>query len=305
MWFNQLSFYRIEPAQMPDAAALSTALQQRPFNPCLGLDWFSEGWSAAASHIDDPLLKVRHAWLLALKREDKVLPAGVIRDLLDTRIEQIEEQEFRKIGRKEKQVLKEQITDDLLPRAFTCSNRLTALIDMQRNWLMIDSATASKAENLLTCLRDASTAFPAALVHTNLSPQSAMTDWLINGDAPSGFALANDCELKAAGENGAVLRCSRQDLTAEEVQRHLKNGKHATKLGLVWRDRIRFVLTESMQLKRLQFLDVIQEEAAQAGDDIASLNEATLLLMTEELGALADDLINALGGHRPRKNGTR
>lgn len=298
MWFNQLTFYRINPAQMPDAATLSSALQQRPFNPCLGLDWFSEGWGAAASHSDEFLLKVRNALLLALKREDKVLPAGVIRDLLDAKVTQIEEQEFRKIGRKEKLALKEQITDDLLPRAFTRSSRLAAMIDTQRNWLMVDSATASKAENLLSCLRDASTAFPAALVHTNLSPQSAMTDWLINGDGPGGFALDNDCELKAAGDNGAVIRCSRQDLTAEEVQQHLKNGKQATKLGLVWRERIRFVLTESMQLKRLQFLDVIQEEAAQAGDDMASLNEATLLLMAEELGGLVDELIEVLGGEQ-------
>lgn len=298
MWFKQLTFYRTDSAQMPDAATLGAALQQRPFNPCLGLDWFSEGWTSAAAHSEDPLLAVRDAWYLTLKREDKVLPASVIRDLLDAKVSQLEDQEFRKIGRKEKQALKEQITDDLLPRAFTRSSRLSALISTRRSWLMVNSATASKAENLLSTLRDASPAFPAALVHTVLSPQSAMTDWLLTGDAPGDFALDNDCELKAPGENGAVIRCSRQDLTADEVQQHLKKGKQASKLGLVWRDRIRFVLTDSLQLKRLQFLDVIQEEAAQAGDDMATLTEATLLLMAEELGALVDDLVDALGGEQ-------
>lgn len=298
MWFKQLTFYRIDPSQMPDAHKLGEALRQHPFHSCLGLDWFSEGWNPAASHTEDPLLKVRDSLLLTLKREDKVLPAGVIRDLLDIKINQIEEQEFRKVSRKEKQALKEQITDDLLPRAFTRSTRLSALIDQQRHWLMVDSATSSKAENLLSSLRDASPAFPAALVHTNLSAQSAMTDWLIHGDAPGGFTLDSDCELRAAGENGAVIRCSRQDLTAEEVQQHLKNGKQATKLGLVWREKIQFVLTENLQLKRLRFLDVVQEEAAQSGDDMASLNEATLLLMAEELGTLLNELVEVLGGEQ-------
>lgn len=296
MWFKQLTVFRTNAAEMPDGEALSTALQQRPFAPCLGLDWFSEGWVSPMSHSETPLCRVRDAWLLALKREDKVLPASVIRDLLEAKVAEIEEREFRKIGRKEKQGLKEQITDDLLPRAFTRSSRLSALVDTRRNWLMVDSATASKAENLLTCLRDASPAFPAALVHTVLSPQSVMTDWLLAGEAPAPFVLDNDCELKAPGENGAVIRCSRQDLTADEIQQHLRKGKQATQLALVWQERIRFVLTVSLQLKRLQFLDVIQEEAAQSGEDMASLCEATLLLMAEELGQMLDNLIDAFGG---------
>lgn len=296
MWFKQLTAYRINTAELPESEVLTKALQQRPFNPCLGLDWFSEGWIAPVSHLDVPLCQVKDTWLLALKREDKVLPTSVIKDLLDAKVAEIEEREFRKVDRKEKQTLKEQITDDLLPRAFTRSSRLAALVDTRRNWLMVDSATASKAENLLSTLRDASPAFPAALIHTRLSPQRVMTDWLLAGEAPAPFVLDNDCELKASGENGAIIRCSRQDLTADEIQQHLKKGKQATQLALVWQDRIRFVLTESLQLKRLLFLDVIQEEAAQASDDMACLTEATLLMMGEELGQLLDALVAALGG---------
>ena len=298
MWIKNATIYRVDLSQLPVADDLKASLEQRPFNPCLGLDWFSEGWTSAAAHSEEPLLAVRDAWYLTLKREDKVLPAGVIRDLLDAKVSQLEDQEFRKIGRKEKQALKEQITDDLLPRAFTRSSCLRALVDTKGGWLIIDTPSASKAENLLSSLRDASPAFPAALVHTVLSPQSAMTDWLLSGDAPGGFELDNDCRLNAPGENGAEVSCRRQDLTADEVQQHLKKGKQASKLGLVWRERIRFVLTDTMQLKRLQFLDVIQDEAAQTGDDMATLTEATLLLMAEELTALWADLIAALGGEQ-------
>jgi len=296
MWFRQLSFYRLDESSCPDVDTLSAALAKKPFNPCSGLDWSSEGWIPPAGHADGPVLGCRGNLLVALKREDKVLPAGVIRDYLDAKVQEIEDKELRKVGRKEKQALKEQITDDLLPRAFTRSGRLSAFLDTQRRWLMIDTGTASRAETLISELRDALPPFPAALPRTALAPHTAMTDWLLAGVAPGGFELDADCELKAQGDEGAVIRCSRQDLTADEVQNHLKGGKQATKLGLVWRERIRFVLTDTLQLKRLQFLDVLQEEASQAGDDPASLAEATLLLMSAELGELVDELVDALGG---------
>jgi recombination associated protein RdgC len=122
-----------------------------------------------------------------------------------------------------------------------------------------------------------------------------MTAWL-QGEAPPGFALDADCELKAPGEGGAVVRCSRQDLTASEVRAHLDSGKQVSKLGLIWQERIRFVLTEDLGVRRVQFLDLLQEEAEQAGDDAESLFEATFALMTGELAVLIADLIDALGG---------
>jgi len=296
MWFKQLSFFRLDENFVIDTDKLTDVLAARPFQRCSGLDWFSEGWVSPASHLDSPLFSQRGYAMLSLRREDKVLPAGVIRDHLDSKISQIENQELRKVGRKEKLALKEQITDDLLPRAFTRSSRTTAYIDRQRGWLMVDSGTASKAENLVSQLREALPPFPAALPRTALSPHAAMTDWLASGEAPAGFELDAECELKDGSENGAVVRCTRIDLTAEEIRQHIATGKQVTRIGLIWRERIRFVLTDQLQLKRLQFLDVLQEEASQAGDDMASLFEATFLLMAEELGELVDELIAALGG---------
>jgi len=296
MWFKKLSFFRLDEHFAIEADKLADALAARPFTGCGGLDWFSEGWTPPAEHLDGPLFNQRGYTLVSLRREDKVLPAGVIRDALAKKISQIENQELRKVGRKEKLALKEQITDDLLPRAFTRSSRTTAYIDSSRGWLMVDSGTASKAENLVSTLREALPPFPAALPRTALSPHAVMTDWLAAGEASHGFELDAECELKDSSENGAVVRCTRIDLTAEEIRQHIATGKQVTRLGLIWRERIRFVLTGQLQLKRLQFLDVLQEEASQAGDDLASLFDATFLLMAEELGDLVNDLVAALGG---------
>jgi len=247
----------------------------------------------------------RGYYVISLQRQDKVLPGGVIRDALDKKVAELEAAELRKLGRKEKLALKEQITDDMLPRAFTKTTRTVAYIDQTRGWLMVDSGTASKAENLVSTLREALPPFPAALPRTAKSPHSVMTDWLAAGEAHFGFELDAECELKDCSENGAVIRVKRQDLTAEEIRQHIQTGKQATSLGLIWRERIRFVLTDQLQLKRLQFLDVLQEEASQAGDDLASLYEATVLLMAEELGGLVNDLVAALGGLEESQQATQ
>lgn len=296
MWFKQLSFYRLTGAELPELEKLADALDKRPFRHCDGLDWFSEGWVPPSGHLDSPVFYVRGSMLVSMKREDKVLPSSVIRDRLDQKVAEMEDKELRKVGRKEKQALKEQITDDLLPRAFVRTGRLTAYLDTRRGWLMVDSGTSSKAEALVSSLREALPPFPAALPRTQLSPHSAMTDWLAAGEAPAGFELDADCELKDSSENGAVIRCSRIDLTTDEIRQHIATGKQVTRLGLIWKERIRFVLTDTLQLKRIQFLDVLQEEASQAGDDRESLFEATFTLMSEELGELVDDLVDTLGG---------
>ncbi|MGY8624284.1 recombination-associated protein RdgC [Chromobacterium violaceum] len=291
-WFNNATLFRL--ADAPDAIRLSEALAKRPFQPCAGLDWFSEGWVAPAAHLEEPVFVTRGHMLVSLLREDKVLPPAVIRKAVDVKVAEIEAKGMRKVGRKEKLALKEQITDDLLPRAFTKPTRVPALISS--GWLIADTGSAPRAEALVSKLREALPPFPAALPRTKIAPHTAMTDWLAAGEAPGGFELDADAVLRDGSENGAEVRVSRIDLTSDEIRQHIATGKQATKLGLIWNEKIRFQLTDTLQLKRIQFLDMLQDEASQAGDNRESLFAATFLLMSEELGELVESLIDALGG---------
>lgn len=296
MWFKQLSFYPLAADSVPDTAALQAKLEQATFAPCMGLEWFSEGFAATVAVDGGLVFQAAHTDGLALKREEKVLPAGVIRDLLDERIAEIQDNEARSVGRKEKQELKEQITDDLLPKAFTRSSKMLAVIDHKHHFLLINQAAAKKAENFLTKLRDALGGLEARLPNTRQSPASLMTAWLADGACDGGFELGDDCELKGLGDTGAVIRMSKQDLTAAEVVEHIKQGKTVSRLGLVWRDQISFVLTQDFTLKRIQYLDVLQEEAENRGDDAVGLAMATQALMSEALCTMLEELVGLLGG---------
>jgi recombination associated protein RdgC len=120
-----------------------------------------------------------------------------------------------------------------------------------------------------------------------------MSEWLLSHEAPAGFSVDRECELKAADESKSVVRYSRHPLDTEEVRQHIASGKLPTRLAMTWADRVSFVLTEGLQLKKLAFLDVVFEAAStDKGDDF----DANAAIATGELRKLLPDLLAALGG---------
>lgn len=296
MWFKQISFYPININQLPETDTLADKLNSSEFAPITGLDWFSEGFATPHGFSPELLFPADFTWLVSLKRSDKVLPASVIREFLDEKVAEIQENENRKIGKKEKNELKEQITDDLLPRAFTRSSRLYALCDTRHGFLFVNHASANKAENMVVKLREALGGLEAKLPHTKQSPSALMTEWLAAGAAAGGFELDSDCELRGSGDVVSVVKVAKQDLTADEVTQHLKTGKTVSQMGLVWREQIAFILTADFTFKRIQYLDVLQEQAEQHGDDAPSMAFAEQILMAESLSQMILELVEHLGG---------
>lgn len=296
-WFKQCSFYPLAKDAMPTPEAVAASLAEAEFAPCTGLDWFSEGFSAPVP-FDAALVFTTNAnaHRIALKKEEKVLPGAVINDILNEKVAIIEQEEARPVGRKEKMALKEQITDDLLPRAFTKSSRIEAIFDAKRGYFMVNSATATKAEAMLSKVRQALGGLEAKLPNTELSPSVLMTNWILAGEAAGNFQLDSDCVQQGTGVASPVIRMAKMDLIEEEVVNHVKNGKIVTELGLIWQERVCFVLTQDFALKRIQYLDVLQDEASEHGEDMASLTAASQIIMVEALGALLDELIGHLGG---------
>lgn len=71
-----------------------------------------------------------------------------------------------------------------------------------------------------------------------------------------------------------------------------------TKVAMTWRDRVSFMLTESLQVRKLAFLDVVFEgtSAAAAKQDKAESFDADAAIATGELIELIPELLDALGG---------
>ncbi|WP_374352964.1 recombination-associated protein RdgC [Chitinimonas sp.] len=300
MWFKNLLLYRLTDLSKLDFAKLDSELQKRPFAPVGQLDRLTAGWIAPARHAPDIFAYPNNgSWLISLKTEEKLLPSSVVKEMAEERIADIESKELRKIGKKEAKEIRERVAEELLPRAFSRSRVLRALVDPETGWIWVDSASAAKAELLIQFLRETLGSLPTKLPQTQLDPVTAMSTWLEH-NAPGNFTLDADCVLKAPGEGGAQVTCRRHDLGSEEVQMHLKSGKLVTQLALSWDDRIAFVLTEKLEIKRLQFLDLLQDQIKDANaDDAAALFDASLTLMVMEGRNLASAVIEALGGELP------
>lgn len=261
----------------------------------------SRGWAPALGKGGDDAPRV-HAvntqWLIALGVESKLLPGAVINQEAAERAAEIEAQEGYKPGRKQMRDIKERVTDELLPRAFVRRRRTFVWIDPINGWLSVDAPSAAKAEEVLELLNKAVDNLPVRLLRTERSPVAAMTDWLVGlaeGDAPSGFSIDRDCELKSVTEEKSAVRYARHPLDGDEVRDHLVGGKLPSRLAMTWNDRISFVLTEKLEIKRLAFLDVLKEQSEQA-DNADEQFDADFALMTGELAKLLPDLVEALGG---------
>ncbi|HCI54261.1 MAG TPA: recombination-associated protein RdgC [Gallionella sp.] len=297
MWFKNIFIYRLPADCAITAAALQEKLALKPLLPCSGLDKQSRGWVPCRG--DDRLVHAANGQILfALGVEQKLLPATIITRFAKERVADIEAQQGYKVGRKEMKDLKEAITEELLPRAFALLRTTYAWIDTANGFLVIDAASAAKAEELLEFLNKTLDDLPVKPLHTELSPVAAMTDWLAGENAPSGFTIDRELELRATGESRATVRYANHALEGDEILAHIAAGKRATRLGLTWNDRISFVLTEQLQIKRLEFLDIIKEESTTLADMADELFDLDFTLMTGELAKMLVDLTCALGGEK-------
>ena len=294
MWYKNAIIYLL-PDGCPSEADLDEKLEQAAFTHCFGFCWFSDGFAPPTPFSSDFVFTAQNSNRVCLKHEEKVLPSATVRDLVNRTVAEIQEDEARNVGYKEKQQLKKQITDDLLPHALTQSRRTEAIFDTERGFLLVNEASDKRAEQMLIKLREALGGLKVAMPHTRESPASLMTEWLLQGHAEGDFELGYNVLLQGVGDVVPKVKISKKDLTHPEVIQHAKNGMKVVELELEWREQISFTLTQNFALKRIRFLDVLQEEAEQ-GDDAASLMFSSQIIMTTALGGMLDELVNLLGG---------
>jgi recombination associated protein RdgC len=295
MWFKNLMFYRLPAGWKMTSALLEERLNTRPLQPCGSQELESRGWTSPRS--DDALQRtVGGQWLIAFGMESRLLPSSVVRQEADDRAAVLAEKQGYKLGRGQMRELRERITLELLPRAFTRRHRIWAWIDPVNGWLGIDTSSMARAEEVIECLHKTLDDFPLKLLRPARSPSSAMADWLTGG-APAGFTVDRDCELRSVSEERVAVRYTHHPLDGSEIKNHLATGKAPTRLALTFNDRVSFVLSEKLELKRLDFLDVVREELGSDDDDEAVF-DAEFALMTGELARLLPALLEALGGEQ-------
>jgi len=298
MWFRNLLIYRFSQAVPFNETQLLEALEQKPARPCASQETHTLGWTTPfGRHSENRLQVAEGYWLVAMRKEERILPGSVIKEALAEKVEEIESRDARKVYKKERDTLKDEIIMSLLPRAFTRNQTTLALIAPGEGWIAVDASSNKRAEDLLNLLRESTGSLPVRPLNVKLAPSAAMTDWVRTGSAPEGFVVLDECELRDTQEDGGVIRCKRQDLASDEIQQHLSVGKQVSQLALAWQDKLSITLDDKLAVKRLRFEDLLRDEAdEQGGDDMAGQLDASLVIMAKTLSELLPALTAALGG---------
>lgn len=285
--------YRIGPEWAPTQQQVEAGLDELRFVPCGAHEDKSVGWVEPRGEAHGPLVEVVGGQLiLKLKLETKVVPGAVVTRKAKERAAQIEVTTGRKPGKKETREIKDDIRLSLMPLAFSKEATVWVWIDPQARLLVLDAGSQAKADEVVTLLVKSLDGLGLNLINTQVSPMAAMADWLLTQEAPTSFSVDRDCELKAADESKAVVRYARHALDTDEVKAHVKGGKLPTRLAMTWAGRVSFMLTEGLQLKKLDFLDVVFDDTSSKDEGF----DADVAIATGELRKLLPDLLEALGG---------
>ncbi len=294
MWFKNLYLLRLAESFAIEAETLQAALASKPFLGCGKEQREANGWvSPFGRHSEQLLHAVNGYYLLTMAQQERLLPSTVIREELEERVAALETKESRKLSKREKKDLREQIEFELLPQAFTRTRKMDAWLDPAQHWMVINTSSASQAERLTKLLRTSVDSLPVTPPKTDNPPSGLMTQWLKQNELPAPFILGEECELRSQGDDKSIAVFKRHELSTEEVHSNLAAGKVVSKLGLIWDNKISFVLTDELQLRRVKFLDVLEDNLKEIDPQSAEERlDIEFSLMTGEVTKLLTDLMH-------------
>lgn len=295
MWFKNLVFYRLPAEWVLSAAELEGQLAGRTLQPCGPFEMSRRGWMPVTS--GGRLLHVTgQQYMIALGVNEKLLPGSIVRQVAEERAQlQAQEQGFP-VGRKQMRNLRMHVADELRAKALTRRRVTRAWIDPHAGWFGVDAASIARAETVVETLRETLGSFVPPAIETERSPQASMTSWLMRGNLPPRFSIDDELELQTADKSKSIIRYTRHPLDGKEIHAHLAAGKYPVRLGMTWSDRLSFVLTDKLQVKRLEFLEMSSDNAANDELDAAEQFDIDFAVMAGELAGLLADLSRAVGG---------
>ncbi len=286
--------YRLPQGWAPSLETMEAGLDAARFVPCGASQELAMGWVPPRGDAHGPLVEsVAGQRILQFRLETKVVPSTVVRRKADEAAAHIEATTGRKPGRKELRDLRDDAKRSLLPQAFSKVANVWVWLDLEQGLMSLDAGSQSRADAVITALVNAMSDCAPRLLNTQMTPQAAMSAWLTAGEADGQFQIERDCELKASSEDRAVVRYTRHTLDTDEVKQHIAHGKLPVKLAMNWQGRVGFVLSESMALKRIAFMDTVFEGTSKEKEDGF---DADVAIATGELGQMLPELVEVLGG---------
>lgn len=293
LWFKNAIIYQLNNDNLLDKQTIENALKSALFSPCGNLDTTKMGWVSPYddNNLDDFIIDMQGHLLLRIKKETKILPAPVIKQALNEKIDKQEKALSRKLSKNEKATLKDEVMIDLMPRAFSKYNYYWLWIDIENKRIIIDCSSFKLAEDILAILRKELGALALTPLSIEKPLEKIMTTWVREKLSFPPFILGDEAELKDPLEGNGIISCKNQDITSDEMLVHLDSGKWVTKLKIIDERGINFIINPDLTLKRIKFDSVILDENEDIGsDEFNKRLEADFYIMANTLSNSINDL---------------
>ncbi len=294
MLFKNAFLYRITNPFEHSSDELEQALAQCIYKPCSGIRPSSFGWIPPLGDPEGSLIhEVAGCTLLCAKREDKIVPASALADVLAEKVERVEQIEGRKIRSKERLRLKDDAMAELLPRALPRSKKILGYINPGDNLLVIGTSSAQEAELFINCIRESLGSFAVVPPQVKSKPTDIFTQWIKTRKLPEHFSFGDACDLLDI-EDGGTITCRKQDLASQEIRSHIDAGKICTRIGLQWYGDMKLTVDKDIILRQIKIES--SDDSAEDDDDPVAMLDAAFVNMTLEFGRFLPALFSALGG---------
>tara|TARA_R110000772_G_scaffold51293_4_gene117778 strand:- start:290 stop:1225 length:936 start_codon:yes stop_codon:yes gene_type:complete len=276
---------------------LIDALTEHTFSPLGSTEMSRMGWSNSLGKGSAITTESSGNILFCARKEEKILPSQVVKDLFDERLDQLEAEFERPNTKKEREQIKEDVIFELLPRAFSRTVDTHAYINAKENIIVVNTSSRGKAEDVLALLRKTLGTLPVTSISPERMPDEVMTEWVssycdgMKCTPTFQFALGEEASFKAIGDHSAEATVKNQNLESPEVRAHLDADQYVTKLALEFDDAISFMLHDDLSIKRIKFADVVAEQNDDIdSDDAQGRLKADFTLMAGELNRMIGNL---------------
>lgn len=303
MLFRQIQLFQLTPSSQYFYDQLLEKLRLLTFQPCLPSIPLSAGWAAPVDEENAPLAEqINGRLMICMQVEERILPAAVVRQELHEKIKQLETAKNRKLGKKEKNALKDEVVMTLLPRTFTKITRIYAYIDIKNNWLVLGSTHKKRTEQFLSLFKKSIGESIHSVEFKKIPP--ILTQWIKHKNYPDAFTIEKKGVLQDVNQKARVIRCQQQDLFVNSIHELIADGCELKQLALAWRDQIRFVLADDFTLRSVRFGDeLINQVKEMEAETKQQKFMADFFLMTETLSTLLQDLLTLFSKIEPSNIG--
>lgn len=291
---KNLIFYQYPKSALPTIKMLTQHLSRRAFRPIGPLEMKCGGFVSPYGGEDEGLplhIQIEDMIQVTLMTETRVVPADAVKRAVSEKVKLIAQEEQRTPGSAERARIRNEILEKMMPQALTKTNRINAYFDTTRRLFIVATSNLKQAEDVIGTIRAVLGTFAVMRCMPFTSPSVAMTNWLLDPEkVPEGIELGAHCELSDPATKGSLVRCQHQDLEATEIREHVRAGKHCTKVEVILKDMLSFVIQQDLTIKRIEVFGVNAPEGTEDGESHEARVEGDLLINGRHAGTIYDAL---------------